>query len=233
MHLNVRDVSRLLKVSEKKVHEWIGRGILRAERVNNRYLMHRSELLEQTSSRQIDVPGEVFADAELTGTQQFELAESLRAGGIFYQIEGADGRAALRAIIAALPLPAEADRELISDMLIAREALGSTAIGGGIAIPHVRRPLILGAATASISLFFLAHPVDFGAFDGKPVFAMFLLVSPSVRAHLHLLSRLSFALHDPGLKAALARRAPAAEILCEVERVEDTIRARAKLGSKS
>lgn len=233
MHLNVREVSKLLKVSEKKVHEWIGRGILRAERVNNRYLMHRSELLEQTSSRQIDVPSEVFADAELTGAQHFGLAESLRAGGIFYRVEGADKPAVLRAIIRALPLPAEADREAISQMLIAREALGSTAIGDGIAIPHVRRPMILDAAAASLSLFFLAHPVDFGAFDGNPVFAMFLLISPSARAHLQLLSRLSFALHDSQLKAALARRAPAAELLAEFERVEAAIRAQAKLEPKS
>lgn len=232
MHLNVREVAKLLKVSEKKVHEWIERGILRAQRVNDNYLLHRSELLEQTSSRRIEAPGEIFAGAELTRGQQLDVAECLRAGGIFHQVEGSDKAAVLRAIIGALALPADADREAISQMLIAREALGSTAIGDGIAIPHVRRPIILGASAASISLFFLAHPVDFGAFDGKPVFAIFVLISPTGRAHLHLLSRLSFALHDPELKAALARRAPASEILAQFERVEAAIPAHAKVGAE-
>ncbi len=224
MHLNVREVAKLLKVSETKVYEWIGRGILRAERVNDSYLLHRSELLEQTSSRKIDVPSEIFADAELTGGQQLGVAECLRAGGIFHDVAGSDKVAVLRSIIGALALPADADREAIAQMLIAREALGSTAIGDGIAIPHVRRPVILGASAASISLFFLAHPVDFSASDGKPVFAIFVLISPTARAHLHLLSRLSFALHDPELKAALARCAPGPEILSQFERVEAAIR---------
>lgn len=41
MQLNVREVSKLLKVSEKRVYDWIKRGILRAERVNDQYRMHR------------------------------------------------------------------------------------------------------------------------------------------------------------------------------------------------
>jgi PTS system nitrogen regulatory IIA component len=52
------------------------------------------------------------------------------------------------------------------------------------------------------------------------VFALFSLVSPTVRAHLHLLSRLSFALHDPGVKNAIVRRGSPEEILREARRVE-------------
>ena len=76
------------------------------------------------------------------------------------------------------------------------------------------------ASRPAISLCFLENPVDFGAFDGQPVFAIFLLISPTARMHLHLLSRLSFALHDSQLKAALVHRAARDEILAEFERVE-------------
>ena len=68
MQLSIRQVSKLLKVSEKKVNEWIRRGILRADRVNDQYRLHRSDLLEQTSSREIDIPAEIFAASESTGT---------------------------------------------------------------------------------------------------------------------------------------------------------------------
>jgi PTS system nitrogen regulatory IIA component len=52
---------------------------------------------------------------------------------------------------------------------------------------------------------FLEHPVDFHALDGVPVRVLFTLLSPSVRSHLQILSRLSFALHDPPLLALLRR----------------------------
>ncbi len=225
MHLNIREVSKLLKVSEKKVNEWIRRGILRADRVNDQYRLHRSDLLERTSSREIDIRAEIFAAAEPAGVHAPYLVNALRGGGIFYGLHGADQPGVLRAIIDTLALPPNVDRGSLYQLLLAREALGSTAIGEGIAIPHVRRPILAAGSAASISLYFPAHPVDFGALDGQAVSTIFLLVSPTARAHLQMLSRLSFALHDSELKAALARRAAPAEILAEFQRVESAIRA--------
>jgi nitrogen PTS system EIIA component len=222
--LNVREASKLLRVSEKKIYEWIKRGILRADRVNDQYRLHRSELLERTSSREIDIAAEIFEAPSSTGAAAPGLVDALRAGGIFYGLRGDDVPAGLRSVVNSLPLPPNSDRNSLAQLLLAREALGSTAIGEGIAIPHVRRPILLTASSPSISLCFLEKPVDFGAFDGQPVFAIFLLISPTARMHLHLLSRLSFALHDPKLKAALAHRAEREEILAEFERVERTIK---------
>jgi len=224
MQLNVREVSKLLKVSERKVYDWIKRGILRADRVNDQYRLHRSDLLERTSSREINIPAHVFEASRSAGVSVPRLADALRAGGIFYGLLGDDKPAVLRAIVNSLALPSNSGRESITQLLLAREALGSTAIGDGIAIPHVRRPILLNASSPAISLCFLEKSVDFGAFDGKPVFAIFLLINPTARMHLHLLSRLSFALHDTQLKAALVRRAPRDEILVEFGRVERAIK---------
>ncbi len=223
MQLNVREVSNLLRVSEKRVYDWIKRGILRADRVNDQYRLHRSDLLERTSSREIDIPAEIFADPSPVGVPAPRLADALRAGGIFYRLQGGDKPAVLRAIVDSLALPSNSDRESIAQLILTREALGSTAIGEGIAIPHVRRPILLNTSSPAISLCFLEKPVDFGAFDGQPVFAIFLLISPTARMHLHLLSRLSFALHDSRLKAALVHRAARDEILAEFDRVERAV----------
>jgi PTS system nitrogen regulatory IIA component len=222
--LNVREVSKLLKVSEKRVYDWIKRGILRADRVNDQYRLHRSDLLERTSSREIDVPAEIFDAPASAEASIHPLADALRDGGIFYGLRGDDKPAILRAIVDHLAVPADSDREAIAQLLLAREALGSTAIGDGIAIPHVRRPILLNASGPSIALCFLEQPIEFGAVDGQPVFAIFLLISPSARSHLHLLSRLSFAMHDRGLKDALARRAPRDEIIANFEREERGIK---------
>jgi PTS system nitrogen regulatory IIA component len=69
----------------------------------------------------------------------------------------------------------------------------------------------------------LEKPVEFGALDGKPVHVLFSLISPTVRAHLYLLSRLVFALRDPILKEVLLRVGSREEILNEIKRVEDAI----------
>ena len=226
MQLNVREVSKLLKVSEKRVYDWIKHGILRADRVNDQYRLHRSDLLERTASREIDIPAEIFAAPSSVEVPTSRLVDALGAGGIFYRLQGSDKPAVLRAIVNSLALPSNSDRETLAQLLLAREMLGSTAIGEGIAIPHVRRPILLNASRPAISLCFLENPVDFGAFDGQPVFAIFLLISPTARMHLHLLSRLSFALHDSQLKAALVRRASRDEILAEFERVERALKER-------
>jgi PTS system nitrogen regulatory IIA component len=124
-------------------------------------------------------------------------------------------------VVEHLRLPDEVDREFLLRVLLAREALQSTAIGDGIAIPHVRNPIVLHVPRPMVTLCFLEHPVDFGALDGTPVHVLFTLISPTVRAHLRLLSRLSFALHDPAFKAAVVREAPREEILAEAARVEE------------
>ncbi|MDP2378431.1 PTS sugar transporter subunit IIA [Reyranella sp.] len=84
------------------------------------------------------------------------------------------------------------------DRLIEREALGSTGIGGGIAIPHAR----MGSLTTPRGLFArLAQPVAFDAIDDRPVDIVFLLVAPEGAGadHLKALARVSRLLRDRGL----------------------------------
>jgi len=110
------------------------------------------------------------------------------------------------------------DAGRLVEVLWERERLGSTAIGDGIAIPHVRAPAVFHQVPTSITLCYLEHPVDFGAPDGRPVHTLFSIVSPNIRGHLELLAKLAAALHDPRFKAALGRRAGADELLAEVGR---------------
>jgi nitrogen PTS system EIIA component len=123
-------------------------------------------------------------------------------------------------LVQVLPLPADVDRELLLRLFLAREASASTAVGDGIAIPHVRNPIVLHVAQPAITLAFLAQPVDFKALDGKPVHVLFSIISPTTRCHLQLLSRLSFALYDGKLREVVVRHAGRDEIMTELRRVE-------------
>jgi PTS system nitrogen regulatory IIA component len=168
----------------------------------------------------MNVSAALFDEPESNSTPIPSLVEALQAGGIFYRVSGRDKESALRALVEHMRLPEEVDRDFLLRVLLAREALQSTGIGDGIAIPHVRNPIVLHVPRPTITLCFLEKAVDFGALDGKPVHVLFSLVSPTVRAHLRLLSRLAFALHDPGFKKAVIRQAARDEILREAQRVE-------------
>lgn len=220
MQLIVRDVAQLFNVSEKTVYRWIDQGILPAYRINDQYRFNRAELLEWATSRRMNVSPEIFAEPESSTTPVPGLVEALQTGGIFYRISGTDKESVLRAVVETLRLPEEVDREFLLRILLAREALESTGIGEGIAIPHVRNPVVLHVTRPLITLCFLEQAVDFGALDGKPVQIVFSLISPTVRAHLRLLSRLSFALQDHGFKAVIARQGSRDEIFTEARRVE-------------
>lgn len=220
MKLLVKDAARLLDVSEKTIYRWIKQGSIPAYKLNEQYRFNRAELLEWATSRRIPISPEIFREEESEASSLPDFTEALRAGGIHYRIGGADKATVLHHVVETLRLPPEVDREFLFEVLLAREALGSTAIGDGIAIPHVRNPVILHLERPMIMLCFLEHPVDFGALDEKPVDTLFTLISPTVRAHLHLLSRLSFALRDPDFKAAVLGQPTREEILAAAERAD-------------
>jgi len=210
--LTVREAAALLSTSEKSVYRWIKQGVLPAYRINDQYRINRAELLEWATARKLHVSPEIFAEPESEAGPAPTLEDALRAGGIHYRIGGHDKASVLHAVVDTIHLPEDVDREFLYQVLLAREALGSTGIGDGIAIPHVRNPIVLNLSRPTVTLCFLERPVDFGALDGQPVSTLFTLISPTVRAHLHLLSRLAFALRDARFNAAVRTQASREEI---------------------
>lgn len=223
MQLGVRDAASIFNVSEKTVYRWIKQGKLPAYRVNEQYRFNRAELLEWATARKVNVSAEIFNEPESGQGPLPRLDDALRGGGIYYRVEGKDKGAVLRSVVDLIHLPQEVDRTFLCQVLLAREALGSTAIGEGIAIPHARNPIVLHILQPTITLCFLENPIDFGALDGLPVSILFTLVSPTVRAHLHLLSKLACALRDPQSKAVIARRGSPEEIHREIYRIEESL----------
>ncbi|MES2771904.1 MAG: PTS IIA-like nitrogen regulatory protein PtsN [Pseudomonadota bacterium] len=94
-------------------------------------------------------------------------------------------------------------RSLVFDSLFAREKLGSTGLGQGIAIPHGR---IKGLKEATGAFFRLAVPVPFDSPDGKPVSLLFVLLVPeqATEQHLHILSALAQRFSDRSCREALS-----------------------------
>jgi PTS system nitrogen regulatory IIA component len=222
MELTVRKAAALLGVTESTIFRWIDERSLPAYRVNDSYRFNETELLEWANCNPVRPPRTLIAPAEDTPAA-FGLEAALQAGGVHAGVPGRDGAAVLKSVVAAMPLPADVNREFLLQMLLARESAGSTGIGDGIAIPHARNPIVLHLPRPMVSLCYLAQPVDFGAIDGKPVHTLFTIMSPTIKTHLALLSRLAFALRDKGFAAVVAGRGALADALPHARRIDGLV----------
>ena len=130
------------------------------------------------------------------------LDELIKPAQVFAGLRGGDKPRLLQEIAArigpVLGIPAAA----IALALAAREALGSTGIGDGIAVPHAQLPQLTVPAGFFVQL---ARPVEFAAIDGRPVDLLYVLLSPpgDHAAHLALLAAGTRRLRDRAVAAAI------------------------------
>ena len=103
------------------------------------------------------------------------------------------------------------NRALITDSLFARERLGSTGLGHGVAIPHGR---IKGLKQPLAAVFQLANPIGFDAPDEQPVRLMIFLLVPeaATQKHLEILSEIAELLSDSALREQMKDSTDAAAL---------------------
>lgn len=223
MLLEPGEAAQALNVDEKTVIRWIKKDSLPANLVQDDYWINPVDLLEWATARGIKVNPALYRMHGAEDIPLPTLGQALQAGGIHCGITGIDKETVLRNVVATLGLPPEIDPDFILQVLLAREAMGTTAVGDGIAIPHVRNPILVQLPSPKISLCFLANPVDFGALDGLPVHILFTIISPTVKMHLHLLSKLAFCLRGHRLRQILGQQCNADAILATVNKIENDI----------
>lgn len=231
MRLGVRDVASQFGVSEKVVLRWVDEDALPVSKVDGQYRFSPAALFEWATARGMKIPPALFREPE-NGDREVlpNIVDALRAGGIVEHLAGKDKKEVLAALISHLKLPRSVDREGLLQIVMAREQLGSTGIGEGIAIPHVRNPIVMRVPKPMLVLGLLDSPIDYASVDRKPVHSVFLVITPTTRSHLHILSRLGYVLQDRGVRALLEKRAPADQILAAMAEAESKIPSPSKVG---
>jgi nitrogen PTS system EIIA component len=128
-----------------------------------------------------------------------QLADYLSEKNTLVDVQASTKTGLLSNLCARAAVAASSDAKTISCEILKREGLGSTVVGGGVAIPHARIP---GLKSAFGVLARLQKPIDFEAIDGEPVDIVFLLLLPTATSGEHL-----------NVLAAVARRLRNAEAL--------------------
>jgi PTS system nitrogen regulatory IIA component len=133
-----------------------------------------------------------------------QVAELLPAANILLDVDAGTKARLFDAVGALVEQSSGLARSVVVDSLAARERLGSTGLGQGVAIPHGR---IKGLREAQGAFVRLRAPIPFDAPDGKPVAQVFVLLVPeqATERHLQLLSELAQMFSDKAFRDELAR----------------------------
>jgi PTS system nitrogen regulatory IIA component len=133
-----------------------------------------------------------------------ELAEFFHESLCVFDLQATDKRSALTEMVQCVGDRLRfKDRDLLLDMLINRESLGSTAIGKGVAFPHGR-----SLAIQELTVLFArsVDGIDFDALDGKPTHLFFLIIAPPQdrdNLYLQVLGHLVELIKSPALRKRL------------------------------
>lgn len=203
MKLKIDEVAASLDLPVRTVERWIRQGRIPIRRSGDNCTFRRSVIEKWAGQHNLSfcLPNETMAEPQEFRIEN--LLSAMKRGGIFNHVGGKDVETALRSAVDLIPVLSPFEKDELYDRLLEREGLTSTGIGNGIAIPHPRTPLSKAVGKPVIATCFLEAPIDFNAVDDKPVFIMFILLSPSTKTHLHLLSRLAFCLRDNAFVAFL------------------------------
>jgi len=223
-HLSLAEVAAYLGWTHRFVERLAAGGQLPGVEVEGQWQFRRDELVDwldrkiQTldTSRVADLEQKLEAELQ-AASRNVRIADRLKP-----EFVGLDAPAARAPdVLRQLTRLAEntglvADSVRLRASLIEREELCSTALPGGFAIPHPRRPSPHLVRRTLLAVLRTAPPVPFGAEDGEPTRLFFLVAAIDDRAHLYALARLTRVVRGETLEAL--QRAPTADELIAIIR---------------
>ena len=214
-YLKLKEVAELFGVSEKTVYRLRRKGTLPAVKIGGQWRFDRREIDSylQARNRRQSCPLPSSGGG-------LSLSEALLAGGIFYHIPGRSLQEVLKNAIEHIYLSPKNEQEKLIKAIIFREGLCTTAVGGGIALPHPRHPASFNFAHSTVSLCFLEEELELEAMDGRPVDKLFFVFGRSEQEHLQLLKLLANTLHQAVFRRLLERAAGRLEILRCLQELE-------------
>ena len=220
MKLSMKTVADALDLPVSTVKRWIRQGRIPIQRSGTDAVFSRAALEKWAAAHNLSFSIGHQEEKDHAPEALDALVPAMQRGAVCHRVAGSDARSALKSAVECIDFLTEDIRGELYDKLMEREQLASTGIGNGIAIPHPRDPLSHPPESPVIATCFLDEPIHFGAIDDQPVFVFFLLISPTVKHHLHLLSRLSYCIRDRAFVAFLNTRPHAEELYCRVAEFE-------------
>lgn len=197
--LTLPEVAEYLKVSEKTIMRMVKREEIPVIRIAGQWRFLRSAIQDWLLSRTRYPQGRVLNNLVDAGEIAPPVSRMLHPDFIRMDLPEGEKTALFEFLLQPL-----VDRGLIHDperlmqLLIERERLASTGLGGGVAIPHVRKPENCPVSRPLLSIGISRKGVEFQAIDNRPVHVVFMLLSHMEAVHLRSLSAISRIVRQEG-----------------------------------
>lgn len=220
MKLPMKTVAGGLNLPVSTIDRWIRQGRIPIQRSGIDVIFSHAALEKWAATHNLPFSLNGSQANDLPPEALESLVAAMQRGKVCHRVAGTDAVAVLRSAVDCIDFLSKDIRDELFEKLIEREGLASTGIGNGIAIPHPRDPLSRPPEAPIIATCFLEKPIDFNAIDDHPVSVFFLLISPTVKHHLHLLSRLSFCIRDKAFAAFLRAHPDGAALFSRIAEFE-------------
>lgn len=158
----------------------------------------------------------------IAGKNDLSLACLIERGGVYHYLKGANPPDIIAELIELLPALPEFDSNALLQAVLEREALMSTGVGRGIAVPHPRNPVLGDGALPFVALGFPAAPINWNTPDGSMVHSVFLVVSVSAKQHLSALSKINFLCQQEKIHSLIKAQASKDEVVAAIRKTENS-----------
>jgi len=219
--LTIQEVSRMLGADVRRVERMAQRGEIPCQKVGGQFRFNRAEISDWLQQQMGGMSRNGLAEVDAGMSEQRQAAQDepivtplLRAESIAMNLDARTKQSVLRELVAlAQKTGLVVDEQELLGAVMHREELCSTAIEGGVAIPHSRRPLAYAIVEPILVVARTTQGIVLGAPDGRLTNLFFLTASLDDRHHLHLLARLCRMLCDEDFIARLGAAGTSEEVI--------------------
>jgi PTS system nitrogen regulatory IIA component len=194
-HMKLDELARHIGMDAREVRKWAERGWLPGQKIGGEWRFHRAEMLDWLQREIHTLSTENIRNLERatsTGEDEHLISGLLSTAGIDLHLPARSKSSLLRELInLAERTGLVYDSRALVESIQEREEAGSTALAGGFAFPHPRRPMPYATAEPLVCLARVPAGIPYGAPDGRTTDLFVLVVSHEDRQHLNVLARLA------------------------------------------
>ena len=203
-NLTVLELARMLGADARRVERMAQRGEIPCQKVGGQFRFNRAQITEWLQQKMGGLSHDHLAQVDAGMTEQRQTPQDemiitplLRPEAVTTNLGSRTKDSTLRELVSlATRTGLVVDERTLLEAVQHREELCSTAMEGGIAIPHPRRPQPEAISGPILVVAKTPQGIAFGAPDGRMTTLLFLTASQDDRHHLHVLARLCRMLHD-------------------------------------
>ncbi|MCH9617593.1 MAG: hypothetical protein SP4CHLAM5_08820 [Chlamydiia bacterium] len=192
MDLRFEDVANLLHISKTTLEKWMNKKNIPYYTISGHPRFNRQELEEwlmEAIANDRELPFGENDDGASTWNK-YCLYRAVHKGCVINNMPASSKEEIILSVMNHASSVLKINPEIVAEMLIEREKLMSTALGGGIAVPHTRDFLLHDYTDAAVVVY-LKEPMDWGAIDGTLTDTLIFLFACDDKRHLNLLAKVA------------------------------------------